>query len=170
MTGGKIKFNGKLLSVFIKKERLPNGNPVTLELVKHPGAALVIPFLSAGSILMLRQYRPVIKSYLYELPAGTLKKNERPSVCAKREIIEETGYAASKLKMLGWIYPVPGYSTEKINIFAGMGLKKMSRARPEEDEMIEVRAMTRQKVRSLFRSGRITDAKTISSLAMVGWL
>ena len=73
---------------------------------------------------MIRQFRPVINSYLYELPAGTIDPKERSLACAKREIIEEVGYSASKITRLGKIYPVPGYSTEVIWIYKGEKLKK----------------------------------------------
>jgi len=168
---GKIKrvFDGKLLKVFVKKERLPNGFVATFEIVKHPGAALMIPFLKKNKIIMLRQLRPVIGSYIYELPAGTLGVNERPLACARREIIEETGYAASRFTFLGSIYPVPGYSTERIYIYRAEGLKAVERA-AEEDEVIEPLVFTRMQVKRLFRHGKIVDAKTICALAMCGWL
>lgn len=165
----KPVFNGKLLKVFVKKARLPHGYVATYEMVRHPGAALIVPFLSADKIIMLKQLRPVIGAYIYELPAGTLDKAEKPLSCARREIVEETGYAAGRFKLLGAIYPVPGYSTEKIYIYKAEGLKKTIRA-PEEDEAIEVRIMTRRQVQELFRSGKIVDAKTIAALTFCGWL
>ena len=113
----KNKFNGKLIKVFEKKTLLPNSETINLEIVKHPGAVLIIPFLSKEKIILIKQYRPVMKEYLYELPAGTLEKKESTRVCAKRELIEETGYRANKIRKIGKIYPCPGYSTEKIIIF-----------------------------------------------------
>ncbi|MFA4992224.1 MAG: NUDIX hydrolase [Candidatus Omnitrophota bacterium] len=166
---GKAAFRGKLLRVVVEKKRLPNGYLAHFEIVKHPGAALIVPFLTKDKIIMLRQLRPVIKSYIYELPAGTLGRGERPISCARREIIEETGYSAGRLTKLGEIYPVPGYSTEKIIIYKAEGLEKKERA-PEKDEVIEQFVFTRRRVREFFRSGKITDAKTISALALCGWL
>src|SRR3989338_3776900 len=128
-------FRGRLLNVFVKKLTLPNGYTATYEMIKHPGAALVVPFLDKNKIIMLRQLRPVINSYIYELPAGTLDKKESPLVCARREIIEETGFSARKFKLLGKIYPVPGYSTEKIMIYKAEGLEK-EKYLPEKDEVI----------------------------------
>jgi len=103
-------FKGRLLNVFVKRLKLPNDYTATYEMIKHPGASLIVPFLTKGKIIMLRQLRPVINSYIYELPAGTLGKNEAPVACARREIIEETGFSAKKFTLLGKIYPVPGYS------------------------------------------------------------
>ncbi len=162
-------FKGKLLKVFVKKERLPNGYLATFEMIKHPGASLVIPFLTKNKIIMLRQLRPVVNSYIYELPAGTLDENESPLSCARREIVEETGFSARKFTHLGKIYPVPGYSTEKISIFKAEGLKRQSRI-VEKDEVIESRVFTRTMIKKLFKAGRIIDAKTISALAFCGWL
>ena len=168
---GKVKqvFKGRLLNVFVQKVRLPHGYVATFETIKHPGAALIVPFLSKDKIIMLRQLRPVIKSYIYELPAGTLNKGESPLSCARREIIEETGYAAKKFTLLGKIYPVPGYSTEKILIYRAEGLVKKIRG-VELDEVIESRAFSRAEVRRLFRSGSIVDAKTICAFTFCGWL
>ena len=162
-------FSGRLLKLFVKKVRLPHGYMATFEMIKHPGAALIIPFLSANKIIMLRQLRPVINSYIYELPAGTLDKNEQPLACARREIIEETGYAAGRFKFLGAIYPVPGYSTEKIYIYSARRLKKREHV-AEADEVIEACVFTKAEIKRLFKCGKIVDAKTISALAMCGWL
>jgi len=165
----KLIYKGKLLKVFVKKELLPNGYLATFEMIKHPGASLIIPFFTKDRIIMLRQLRPVIKSYIYELPAGTLDKNESPLSCARREIIEETGFSAKKFTLLGRIYPVPGYSTEEINIFKAEGLKK-ERKLSEKDEIIESLIFDKSETRRLFRAGKIVDAKTICGLAFCGWL
>lgn len=167
----KIKsvYKGKLINLAIKKVRLPNGYLACLEIIKHAGAALIIPFLTEEKIILLRQFRPVINSYLYEFPAGTLKRGELPLSCARREILEETGYTAKKLTFLGKIYPVPGYSTEKIFIYKAQKLKKQLRC-TEEDEIIESLVVTKARLRKLFKSGKIVDAKTICALSMCGLL
>jgi len=165
----KTIFAGKLLNVMIKKERLPHGYLATFEMIKHPGASLVVPFLTKDKIIMLRQLRPVISSYIYELPAGTLDRNEKPLACARREIIEETGYSAKRFTFLGKIYPVPGYSTERIYLYKAEGLRREEHV-PEEDEVIESHVFDRAEIRRLFRGHRITDAKTIAALTFCGWL
>jgi ADP-ribose pyrophosphatase len=165
----KREFKGRLIDLFVKKVRLPNGYVVTLETIKHPGAALIVPFLAKDKVILLRQYRPVIDSYIYELPAGTVDSKEKPVQCARREIVEETGYSAKKLTYLGKIFPVPGYSTERIFIYKAEFLRKEEHKR-EKDEVIKSYVFTRPGIRKLFKSGRITDAKTIAAFAICGWL
>jgi ADP-ribose pyrophosphatase len=165
----KTIFKGKLLELSVEKKRLPNGYLATFETIKHPGAALIIPFLAKDRIIMLRQLRPVIKSYIYELPAGTLGKGESAISCARRETVEETGYAARKFTLLGRIYPVPGYSTERISVYKAEGLKKAARA-AEKDEVMKTHIFDKKTARRFFKNGRITDAKTICGLALCGWI
>jgi ADP-ribose pyrophosphatase len=165
----KTLYKGKLLHLLSGKKTLPNGYRASFEIIKHPGAALIVPFISKDKVVILRQLRPVIGSYIYELPAGTLDRDESPLSCAKREIIEETGYSAKKFTKLGEIYPVPGYSTEKIIIFKAERLKKQERT-PEEDEVIEHFVFNKKNIMQLFRAGKIIDAKTICAFTMCGWL
>ncbi len=162
-------FKGKLLSLMTKEVRLPNGYTVRLEMIEHPGAALIVPFLSRNRILILKQFRPVIGSYIYELPAGTLNKGESPLSCARREIIEETGFSAARFTRLGKIYPVPGYSTEKIIIYKADRLTEIGK-HAEKDEVITHSVADKKNIRLLFKSGKIIDAKTICALAFCGWL
>ncbi len=169
MIAAKSVFRGKLLNVATARVRLPNGFRVSLEIVRHPGAVLIVPMLSAEKIVILRQFRPVIGRYLYELPAGTLDPRETPLVCARRELVEETGYAARRMKKIGLIYPVPGYSTEKITIFQARGLSVVPQLR-QQDEVLRPEVITLPEARLLFKSGRLSDAKSICALAMCGWL
>ena len=160
---------GRLIKFVIEKRRLPNGYVTNLEIIQHPGAALVIPFLDKDRIVFIKQFRPVINAYLYELPAGTLGKDEKPVDCARREIVEEIGYAAGRLTKMGMIYPVPGYSTEIIFIFKAEDLKKKS-LRADPDEIIQACVLNKARFKTLFKKGQIADAKTICALAFCGWL
>ncbi|MCK9431782.1 MAG: NUDIX hydrolase [Candidatus Omnitrophica bacterium] len=140
-----------------------------IPVIKHPGAALIVPFIEKDKVILLRQFRPVIGRYLYELPAGTREEGESLLSCARRELAEETGYSASGIARLGYIYPVPGYSTEKIVIYRACGLKK-SGGHPEKDEVIRCGIAGKAMVRKLFLSGKINDAKTICAFSICGWL
>lgn len=169
MAANKTAFKGRFLRIATRKTRLPNGMTVNVEMVDHPGAVVIIPFLTKYSIILLRQFRPVLDDYIYELPAGTLEKKESPLACARREIIEETGYSARAFTRLGHIYPVPGYSTEKLILFKAEELTHRG-ILCEADEVIEPWVYSKQGVRKLFKSGKLVDAKTICGLVMCGWL
>jgi len=118
---------------------------------------------------MMRQFRPALNKYIYELPAGTLETDEPIAVCARRELLEETGLKSRKLVKLGAIYPVPGYSTEIIHVFKATELT-LTQAQPEDYEVIETFAMTRLQVQEMFKQGKLMDAKSICALAFCGWL
>lgn len=148
---------------------LPNGRTIKISYISHPGAVIIAPFLSKDKILFMKQYRPALKKYIYELPAGTLDPNESLLTCAKRELIEETGYRTSTIKKIGQIYPVPGYSTEIIHIFKAEKLVA-GVAEPEVYEVIKLHPMTKAQVIRLFKKGQLQDGKSICALIFCGWL
>lgn len=162
-------YEGRVIKVYQERRKLPNGLTTDLDVVRHPGAVLIIPFLSKDKVIFLRQFRPVLDRYLYELPAGTIDEGETPLACAKREVIEETGHRAGKMTRLGAIYPVPGYSTEKIVIFRAEGLRPAT-APGDSDEIITRCPMGKAEARALFKKGALCDGKTIAALAFCGWL
>lgn len=149
--------------------RLPDGRITKISFILHPGAIIVAPFLDKNTVLMIRQYRPAIQRYIYELPAGTIDPPEKPLTCAKRELREETGFRARRFKKLGAIYPVPGYSTEVIYIFKAEGLIK-GKASPEEYEVINLKPTCRREIKNLFQHGQLMDAKSICTFVHLGWL
>ncbi len=162
-------YQGAFLNIMMEKRALPNGHQAVLEWVDHPGAVVIVPFLKRATLILLKQYRAVLDAWIYEMPAGTLEKNEQPLRCARREIREETGYRAGKLTRLGILYPVPGYSTEKLTVYKAEDLSPV-KARRDADEIIETMIVSRREAIDLFRSGKIVDAKTVCGLAMIGWL
>jgi len=159
-------FKGRLLTVFDSRLKLPNGRTGRFDEIRHPGAALIVPFLGED-IVLIRQYRAVIGKYLWEFPAGILEKGETPLACAKRELIEETGYAILGIKKLGKIYTSPGFCDEVIHVYRAVCGVQGSHNR-DHDEVIRVRRMKRLYVRKLLRNGRILDSKTIAALALAG--
>ncbi len=165
----QIKFKGKLLRLSVERRRLPNGRTARIELIHHPGAVLIVPFLADDRVILLKQYRPSVKRTLYEAPAGTLNPGERPNACARRELIEETGFRADQWQRLGKIVPVPGYSTEIIHLFRAQGLAP-AYAEKDPDEIIHPMVCSVSEIRRLFRAGKIIDAKTICGLAHCGCL
>lgn len=169
MSDSRLIHKGRVIELWQKKIRLPNGRAMTMDFIKHPGAVLVVPFLNNRQIVFIRQFRPAIKDYLYELPAGTLEKGETPLSCARREIREETGFSAAKMLLAGKIYPVPGYSTEMISIYQARQLKK-DRLPGDSDEIIENCIFDKKGVQRILKKGLLTDAKTIAALVFCRWL
>jgi ADP-ribose pyrophosphatase len=159
----KNVYNGKLLKLHVDTVRLPDGRETTKEIVEHPGAVAIIPILDNGKLLVVKQYRTAARRRMMEIPAGTLEADEAPLACAKRELIEETGYAAGRFTRLFSCYLAPGYSSEKIHFFLARRLVK-TKVRPAEDEFITVRAMDLDEALRAIERGKIQDAKTISAL------
>lgn len=157
-------YKGKRISLKIIDTILPNGKLVKKEIVEHPGAVVILPILENGYIILLRQFRPSVKRWVYELPAGTLdKKGEDPKECALRELEEETGYKAEKVEPLFKIYPSPGYCTEIIHVYVARGLSKTT-PRREEAEVIETLLLPLFDAIELIRKEDVVDSKTLLSL------
>jgi len=153
-----------VINLDVDTVRFPNGTIGELEMIRHPGASAVVPFLSDPNgddpeLLLIRQYRYAAEHYLYEIPAGRLDPNEPPDVCARRELREETGCEASRVEHLFTMYTTPGFTDERIHLFMATGLTRGENAR-EADEFIEVETMPLSRALSLIQQGEIQDAKT----------
>jgi ADP-ribose pyrophosphatase len=140
------------------------GNEFRRELCVHPGAVVILPFL-ADKVLLIRNYRYAAQNTLIELPAGTLEKGEDPMNCAGRELLEETGYLAGRLKPLASFFSSPGILTEKLYAFAAYDLE-MKVAALEEDEEIETMPVSFDEAIEMIRTAQIIDAKTIATLLL----
>ena len=165
----RYKFKKKAVFLVTRAMRLPNGLEIEKDLILHPGAAMIVPFLNADTLIILRQYRSTLNQYLYEFPAGTIDPGEKPAACARREIMEEAGYRAGQLTKLGIIYPIPGYSDEVIHVFKAQKLRVQKKP-ADVDEVIEPQIVSRAQLQKLFKSGKIVDGKTIAALAFCGLL
>jgi ADP-ribose pyrophosphatase len=137
------------------------------EVVVHPGAVVVLPFLDFKSqtIILIRNRRYAVGQILLELPAGTLDRNEDPINCAGRELLEETGYIAGRIKALLNFYSSPGILSEKMYAFAAFDLERSNMAL-EEGEDIELLSVTLNDAIEMIRDGRIHDGKTIATLLL----
>ncbi len=156
-------FRGRRIGLSVDCVRLPNGNVCELELIRHPGAAAVVPLFSTGEVALIRQYRHATESWLHEVPAGTLDEDEPPEVCATRELAEEAGLAAGRLTPLGWIWTTPGFTDEKIWLYLATELTEAKSAH-ETDEVIQVERIPFAEAVDRARRGGIADAKSICAL------
>ena len=142
---------------------LPDGATRVTDIVRHPGGAVALPLDEAGRVMMLRQFRPCLGAWLWELPAGKLEPGEPPDITARREMAEEAGLAAASLEKLGEVVTAPGFSDEVLHLYLARGLSPVPRA-PEADEHMECRWMPLAAAIALADAGEITDAKTLVAL------
>jgi ADP-ribose pyrophosphatase len=160
--GGDVKrpFRVRVVS---ERVALPNGRELVLDVVRHPGAAAVVPFLSEDEVLLIRQYRHAAGGMILEVPAGKLDDGETPEVCARRELQEEVGQRAGRLEALGWIWTTPGFTDEKIHLFAAFDLTPVPHCR-DDDEIIELVPTSLARALELVWRGEINDAKSALAL------
>jgi len=151
------------LRISSERVELPNGRTVTLEIVHPPGAAAVVPFASEDEVLLIRQYRHAAQGHILEVPAGKLDAGEAPALCAARELEEEAGVRAGRLEELGWIWTTPGFTDERIHLFAAFDLEPVPH-RPEEDEVIEVLRVPFAEALERIWRGELRDAKSAMAL------
>ena len=151
------------LTLTRERASLPNGRSVDLDIVRHPGAAAVVPFVSESDVLLIRQYRHAAGGTILEVPAGKLEAGEAPEVCATRELAEEAGQLAGQLEALGWIWTTPGFTDEKIYLFAARELSEVPPQR-DADEVIEVIRMSLEDALDCVWRGELTDAKSALAL------
>ena len=155
---------GRIVKLSLEEVRLPNGNTITLELIRHPGAAAVVPLDHEGNVVMVRQYRHATGEWLLEVPAGKLDHpGESPEDCALREVEEETGNRAGRLVPLGWIWTTPGFTNEKIWLFLALDLTPTESAL-EADEVLTVEKLPLAEAVRRAVVGEIVDAKSVCAL------
>jgi ADP-ribose pyrophosphatase len=156
-------FSGRLLTLDIVEVELGTGERAEREIVRHPGAAVVLAQLDDGRFVFVRQYRKAIERLLLEVVAGTLEPGEDPEACAMRELVEETGHPARTLERLGTVYPAPGYTEECLHVyFARIETAQVER-NLDDDERIDVVYLTQHEIDKMIASAEIEDAKTLSA-------
>ncbi len=143
-----------------------SGKTLEREVVRHPGAVVVVPILEdagAPALVLIRNWRLSIEAWSWELPAGTLGAAEDPAACAARELTEETGYSAATIEPLCRFHTSPGLSDELMHAFAARGLSFVGQ-HLEEDERIEVEVVPVSRTLGMIRDAQLTDAKSIVAI------
>ncbi|TLY15825.1 MAG: NUDIX hydrolase [Nitrospirae bacterium] len=164
----KVKniYKGKVVVLNLETVPLPNGATVDLEVIRHPGAAAIVPMKDDGTVILIRQFRHAAGGFIYEIPAGKLHPGEDPRDCAARELEEEIGYRASSFELLTSIFTAPGFADEVIHIYKGTGLIK-GRQKLDHDEVLDVVELPIEKAIAQIQDGTIRDGKTIVGLQAV---
>ncbi len=161
---------GRVYELVSENITLENGVTTETEFIHHPGATAIVPMLNETQIILINQYRHALRKFIWEIPAGTLDTEETPINCARRELIEETGYSAQTWKQLSEITPVPGYSDERIYIFLATDLDPAGQSL-DSDEILNVHTLKLEEALTMIRNGEIQDGKTISGLFLAyAWL
>ncbi len=154
------KYTGNIINVNRATVILPNGKQATRDIVRHPGASVVVPITDDGYLLLVEQYRKPCEMISLEIPAGKLDEGESPETCAIRELREETGYVAGNIQKALTIHSTPGFSDEVLHLYVATGLTENVSC-PDEDEFISCSKYTLDECIRMVEEGRITDAKTI---------
>jgi ADP-ribose pyrophosphatase len=158
----RLTYQGRSIALYVEEAELPNGRRVDLDVVRHPGAAAVVPFETEEVVLLIRQFRHAAGGTIWEVPAGKLD-GDTPEVCAVKELEEEAGRRAGRLERLGSIWTTPGFTDEVIHLFAAFDLEPIPQ-RLESDEVIEVVPTPIGDALERIWSGELRDAKSAIAL------
>jgi ADP-ribose pyrophosphatase len=159
----KMLYKGSIFGVRRDEVLEPTGVRTTREVITHPGSVVVMPVLPDGRIILIQQYRHAARQFLWELVAGRMDPGESVRQAAVREMIEETGYRAKRLRVFLDLFPTPGFLEERMCILLAEGLT-LGKAEPEEDEKIVVQAFKRAELEKMIQRGVLRDAKSIAGL------
>jgi ADP-ribose pyrophosphatase len=171
LLSGERCYTGRVINLDVDRVRFPDGSVGQLEMIRHPGASAVVPFVDPPQspdprVVLIRQFRHAADGHIWEVPAGRLDQGESPEACARRELHEEAGFIAGDLRHLASIYTTPGFTDEKIHLFMASRLEDGTR-RHEADEFMEVHTLRWSEVGRMIQAGQIVDGKTLVSLMFV---
>ena len=162
-------YRGKIVHLFRDAVRLPNGKLATREVMRHPGAAAVVPLTRDGNVVLVRQYRYPFAQVMLEIPAGKLDPGEDPLACARRELTEETGYEAEEFVSLGVFYPSVAVMDEQIHLYLARGLTFRA-TNPDADEFLNVEQRPLKELVDLILQGGVPDGKTQAAVLKAWYL
>lgn len=158
-------YQGRVVDFGLEEARMPDGRTITLEIVRHPGAAAVLPLHEDGTVTLIHQHRHAAGGLIYEVPAGVLEKDETPEGCAARELAEEVQLRAERLQPLTTIHTTPGFTNERIHLFLATGLQE-AEGQADDDEYLRAVRLPLSEAIGMIEAGRITDAKTVCALLL----
>jgi ADP-ribose pyrophosphatase len=161
----EIVYRGRAFTIRKDHVRLPDGRDAKLDIVEHHGSVILVPVDAAGNLIFVRQYRHAAQADMLELPAGTLEPDEEPSVCAARELREETGFAADQIQPIGGFYLAPGYSTEYMHVFLATNLRP-DPLQADADEFLTTEKMPVKQAIAFAESGQMPDSKSLAALLL----
>jgi ADP-ribose pyrophosphatase len=164
-------YDGRIFTVVAERVTLPNGHPLQIEVVRHPGSVVIVPMTDDGRVILVRQYRHAVGRSLWELPAGSLKEGEDPAQAAIRECHEEIGLVPTNVERLGSFFPTPGYCDEEMIFYKAIGLREPregDEAHPDEDEDIEARSFAIDDLIRMIGNTEIADLKTVAGVYLIG--
>ncbi len=162
----EVVHRGRVFKVRVDTVRAPGGQTTTWDVIEHPGSVSIVPIDADDRVLLVRQYRPAIEEALLEIPAGTLEPGESPEVTALRELREEIGMRAERLRAIGSYYLVPGYSSELTYAYVASGLSPAPLPQDTDEEISVESIPFAELVAQVFR-GELRDAKTVSAVLML---
>lgn len=157
---GELVYDGHFLKVQRDRIRLPDGKETGREFIRHPGAVVILPLLPDGSVLLERQFRYPLGRVLVEFPAGKIDPGEDPLACAKRELLEETGYTAGHWQFVCTIHNAIAYSDEHLDLYLARDLVA-GPSQLDEGEFLETFSATLAQLLDWVKAGEVTDVKTI---------
>jgi ADP-ribose pyrophosphatase len=165
------RYQGRIISLDLDTVRFPDGSTGELEMVRHPGAAAVVPLVDPVTaadprVVLIRQFRHAAEGEVWEIPAGRLDPGETPEACAHRELAEETGLRAREMVRLITVFTTPGFTDERIHLFLASGLTEGDHRR-EPDEFLESHSLPWSRAMAMIRAGEIVDGKTLVALLYV---
>ncbi len=159
-------FEGRAVRLEVDRVRLPDGTESVREVIRHPGAVVIVGLLADQRVVMIRQHRYCVGEALLELPAGTLEAGENPDDCARRELAEETGYQSDDWTRIATFYTTPGFTDELIHGYLARNLQPGAVGEADEDERIETVLMPLSAAQTMARRGDLHDAKTMLALLL----
>jgi ADP-ribose pyrophosphatase len=161
----EVVYHGRVFDLYREETTLPNGQKMMAEFIHHPGSSAVVPVLENESVLLIRQYRPAIRDFIWEIPSGTMLPEENPLECARRELREECGFLGKKFETFGEILVAPWYSNERIYLFMATGLIPCGQ-KLDEDEILTTHPLPFGQAVAMIDKGEIQDAMTIIAIKL----